>query len=256
MDPFLEGFWPDVHTSLIVYLRNALQPQLPEGLFARVEESLTIDVDGDARSHAFRADVLVANVWGDETARVEEAGGVAVMEPDLYRVVEQEVQRRVEIIDLRGGGQVVTVIEVLSRTNKSDGAEAYRTKSLLCRQAAINLVEVDLLRGGQHVLAVPWHEIPAGKPGPYVVCVARGEEGGVFRVWHIGLLQRLPAIAIPLRPADPEAVVDLQPLLEAAYRDGRYDRLIDYGKPLDPPLPPEALAHLEEWRRGAGIASE
>src|SRR6266436_1070046 len=88
MNPFLEDFWPDVHTSLMVYLRNALQPLLPEGLFARVEESLTIDVEGEPRPHTYRADVLVAHVSGGEAAAAE--GGVALMEPDIYRVIEEE----------------------------------------------------------------------------------------------------------------------------------------------------------------------
>ncbi len=249
MDPFLEDFWPDVRTSLMVYLSNALQHQLPEGLFARVHESSTADMKGEPR-RGFRAAVLVAHVSGGGMLAGE--GGVALMEPDLYRVVEEEAQRRVEIIDVRGGGEVVTVIEVLSRTNKGEGSEAYRMKSRLCREAGVNLVEIDLLRGGRHVLAVPREEIPAHKVTPYTVCVGRGSKRGEFRVWHVGLMQRLPAVAIPLRPGDREAAIELQPLLEAAYRDGRYDRLIDYAKPLDPPLPPEARAALEEQVRAAG----
>jgi len=112
-------------------------------------------------------------------------------------------------------------------------------------------VEIDLLRRGEHTLAVPREKIPPGKRTPYAVCVSLGGERGMFRVWHIGLLQRLPAIALPLRPHDREAVVDLQALLEACYRDGRYDRLIDYRKPLDPLLAAEARGFLEEHLRAA-----
>jgi hypothetical protein len=249
MNPFLEDFWPDVHTRLMVGLSNALQPILPDGLFARVEESLTIDAEEDeGRKHTFRADVLVAHAWIDQPEE-QMTGSVAVTEPDHYYIVEQEVERRVEIIDVRGGGEVVTVIEVLSHTNKNNGAEVYREKASFLREAGVNLVEIDLLRGGKHVVSVPLKEIPPHKRTPYLVCSGHGRKPTHLKVWHIGLLHRLPAIEIPLRATDPEAVIDLQPLLDAAYRDGRYDRRIDYRKPLAPPLPPEVLSKVEEFLR-------
>ena len=251
MDPYLEGYWPDVHSRLVVLASNALQPQLPDGLFARIEEGLTIDAEDEP--HRFRADVLVANVWPGDTAS-EQEGGVALVEPDEYRTIEQEVLRRVEIIDVRGGGHVVTVLEIPSPSNKGEGRESYRFQQRSYRDAGIHRVEIDLLRRGAHVLAVPLEEIPMHKVTPYAVCVTRGGKRGAFWVWHIGLMQRLPAIRIPLRPGDRDAVVDLQPLLDAAYRDGRYDRLIDYRKPIEPPLPPEAVECVESFVRAAAQA--
>lgn len=249
MNPFLEDFWPDVHTRLMVALSNALQPLLPQGLFARLEESLTIDAQSsDGRMQTFRADVLIAHAW-IENPKEPMSGGVAVTEPDHYHIIEQEVERRVEIIDVRGGGEVVTVIEVLSRTNKTNGAQAYRNKTSLLLEAGVNLVEIDLLRSGQHVVAVPFDEIPLHKKTPYMVCATRGQDPTHIKVWHIGLLHPLPAIAVPLRPSDPEPVIELQPLLDAAFRDGGYDYLIDYRKPLDPPLPPDALAKVDAYLR-------
>lgn len=251
MNPFLEDFWRDVHTRMMISLSNALQPQLPEGLFARVEESLSIDADGsDGRPYSFRADVLVAHKWS-ESPKEQMIGGVAVAEADDYYILEQEVERWVEIIDVGGGGGVVTVLELLSRTNKTKGREEYRQKTELLRQAGVNLVEIDLLRGGKHVVAVPPDEIPPDRRTPYLVCAGRGQKPRHLKVWHIDLLQRLPAIGIPLRATDADAVVDLQPLLDAAYRDGAYDRQIDYRKRLTPALPHEALALVEEYLRAA-----
>jgi hypothetical protein len=37
MDPYLEDHWRDVHTSLIIYIRDALQDVMPSALRARVE---------------------------------------------------------------------------------------------------------------------------------------------------------------------------------------------------------------------------
>lgn len=253
MNPFLEAFWPDVHTSLMVYLRNALQPLLPAGLVARVEENLTIDADEGGHLHRVRADVLIVDDWR-ENARVQTVGGATATQHDDYYLTRPEVERRVEIVDLRADGEVVTVIEVLSRTNKTSGERAYREKSELLLEAGVGLVEIDLLRGGRHVVSVPLDEIPLHKQTPYIVCAARGRIPRRVKVWHIGLLQRLPAIAVPLRPNDPEAVIDLQPLLDAAYRDGGYENVIDYRAPLTPPLPSEALARVEEYLRAVEAA--
>ena len=140
-----------------------------------MEESLSIDAEqADGRPQLFRADVLVAHSWRDHP-REQMAGGLVMTEPDLYDTVEQEVERRVEIIDVRGGGEVVTVIEVLSRTNKTRGAEVYREKTNFLREAGVNLVEIDLLRGGKHVVSLPPEKIPSDKRTPYLVCAARGQ---------------------------------------------------------------------------------
>jgi hypothetical protein len=46
----------------------------------------------------------------------------------------------------------------------------------------------------------------------------------------------LPAIRIPLRKEDKEVTLQLQPLIDQAYRKGRYADTIDYRQPPDPPL--------------------
>lgn len=44
MDPYLErpDLWPDVHQSLITYIRDALQPQLRPRYHARIGERLYV----------------------------------------------------------------------------------------------------------------------------------------------------------------------------------------------------------------------
>ena len=49
------------------------------------------------------------------------------------------------------------------------------------------------------------------------------------------LQKPLPAIAIPLRAGEQDARLDLQPLIEMCYRNGRYSR-VDYARPPQPPL--------------------
>ena len=51
----------------------------------------------------------------------------------------------------------------------------------------------------------------------------------------IQLQDRLPNIAIPLRPHDRDVVLELQPIIDDCYCDGRY-HTIDYHRPLIPPF--------------------
>ena len=43
MDPYLEAHWRDVHASLVIYIRDALQDHLPPELRARVEERVVLE---------------------------------------------------------------------------------------------------------------------------------------------------------------------------------------------------------------------
>jgi hypothetical protein len=52
----------------------------------------------------------------------------------------------------------------------------------------------------------------------------------------IPLRRPLPSIPIPLREQDQEVRLELQPLIDQAYRKGRYGDTIDYREPPDPPL--------------------
>ena len=65
------------------------------------------------------------------------------------------------------------------------------------------------------------------------------------------LRERLPRIAIPLRPGDRDVALDLQQVVDDAYERGRYDRT-DYRRPLKPPLSPEDAAWASELLAKAG----
>mgnify|MGYP002635107777 FL=1 len=59
MDPYLEQFWGDVHASLIVYIRDHINEQLPSDLQARVEEGLMVDTEDYSRRIYPDVDVVV-----------------------------------------------------------------------------------------------------------------------------------------------------------------------------------------------------
>src|ERR1700676_2877218 len=59
MDPYLEAHWRDVHASLIIYARDALQGVLPSALRARVEESVLLETPRGLGDHPLFPDVRV-----------------------------------------------------------------------------------------------------------------------------------------------------------------------------------------------------
>jgi len=245
MDPWLELYWRDVHSSLIIYIRDQLQSKLPAPLVARAEESVMVDVE-EERPLSMRPDVSVSEDWrGGATVVMEPPKAVA--EPVLVRVAEPEVHRRVEIIDGASGGKIVTAIEVLSPSNKEPGVgrDAYRLKQRASISAGVNLVEIDLIRAGHWAFAFDESSVPSQIRAPYMVCVFRGTRLGERAFYPLPLRERLPSIAIPLRPQDRDVALDLQAVIDEAYEKGRYDRT-NYQLPLNPPLAGEDAAWVSE----------
>jgi hypothetical protein len=147
----------------------------------------------------------------------------------------------IEIMDLKSGRRVVTVIELLSPSNKlpGPGRELYLRKQEELKEGGVTLVEIDLLRTGSRVLSVAFDRVPEGHRTPYAACVRRGWKNLEFEYYRIPLRERLPAIAIPLRQADSDIALDLQALLDECCDEGRYVEDIDYREEPDPPLDPD-----------------
>ncbi|MCO5169086.1 MAG: DUF4058 family protein [Planctomycetes bacterium] len=140
----------------------------------------------------------------------------------------------------RGSAEVVTVIEVLSPTNKrgdgSEGRRAYLAKRRQVLHSEAHLVEIDLLRAGQRV--------PMARPLPaadYVVIVSRAPLRPECDVFPSSLRDPLPTVPIPLL-GDEAVEVDLQALLDSVYARAGYDLDVDYGREPVPPLSPEDAA--------------
>ena len=137
----------------------------------------------------------------------------------------------------RASRRVVTVLELLSRSNKYSGAD--REQYLMKRQALlfrdVNFVEIDLLRGGPRM---PNRNVP---DSDYSVLVSRPGRRPFADYWAIGLRESLPAIPIPLHRDDHDAALDLQPVLHRVYDAARYGSRIYDGQP-EPALSPEDAA--------------
>jgi len=253
MNPFLERGWSDTHTLLVGYIRDALaQAGLPTGLRARAEEALSID-EGDEAKQTARADAALIESWREGVApewKAEREGSPAVVATPTLVARERAVDRWVEITTVHG--RLVTVIEVLSPTNKSGlGRERYLRKRGFYEQGEVNVVEIDLLRGGLPTVA-GWAETP-GESTLYTICVLRAAEAERLEVYHWSLRDRIPAFAVPLRAGDDDVALDLQPLVDRAYELGYYWQDGPRPDQLFPPLLPDEAAFAEERLRAAGL---
>lgn len=239
MDPYLEANWGDIHQRLVTYVCDALQPALPDGLRARMEERVV--VDSPAAVRPIHPDVRVLEQKPARRGRKAPSNGsVALLaEPLIVEMdCEDAVENFVEIRDAASGHKLVTVIEVLSLSNKLPGPsrDKYLQKRDELRLSRVNLVEIDLLRAGPRPF--PFHAdlLPADHRTPYHAWVARGTAAGKSEVYRIPLAERLPVLRIPLRPNDKDVPLDLQMLIEQCYQNGAYDKDLDYQRDPDPPL--------------------
>ena len=251
MDPFLERHWQDVHSRFIVYASTHLNHQLPAELLARVEESLAVETD-DMRTRVIYPDISVVELHASFAGQQLEPANIAVADPfEVPLPMEAPPQRRLEIIDSGSGNRIVTVIELLSPVNKNmpAGRAAYQKKQAEYIQGLVNLVEIDLLRCGEFVLAMPEDEWPLARQAPYKICIRRVNRPWVAAGIGIQLQDKLPNIAIPLRPQDRDVALELQPIIDDCYRDGRY-HTIDYSRPLNPPFSQEETKWAESLLPG------
>ncbi len=244
MDPYLESFWGDVHSKLATYISDKLNPKLPGDLVARTEVYVGLYVNENKEAD-FIPDVSITEAEFDGEPSFGGGGTsmVAVAEPRLYRFPNPlRKQKRVVIHEVGGDGLLVTAIEILSPTNKGaiDDQRQYQNKRTEFLRAGVSMVEIDLLRGGTSFLYAPAHDRFRRDPADYYVSVVRGWRQGQAEVYPISLRDRLPTIRLPLRRTDPDATLDLQELIDAAYENGAYSRTVRYDRD---PLPPLTAEH-------------
>ena len=125
----------------------------------------------------------------------------------------------------------------LSPSNKYAGPDRdqYIAKRWELMYARVNIVEIDLLRGGPRM---PWQDMPECA---YCVVVSLPETWPQAGIWPIGLRERLPEIPVPLRPGDADARLDLQQILHRIYDAAGYGYYIYTGQP-EPALSAEDAA--------------
>ena len=212
MDPYLEmpSMWPDVQSSISMSIANQLQTLFDDRYFTAIvpyEAQETISFfhrqSGEYRSCSATTRYV----------RIE------------VRVV--------------GERTVVTALVVLAPCNKRpplNGAAIYAKFQHDTFESGVNLLEIDLLRGGRRPQVA--RTLPAA---PHFVFLSRVQRRPMIEIWPLALDQPIPRIPVPLRYPDRDVPLDLGAAIHEAYRRARYDLDLDYREP--PPAP--ALAPAE-----------
>ncbi len=265
MDPFLEdpALWPDFHDALAGEIRAALNGALPDDLYAQLGVREEVGIVDEGRIRRIVPDVAVR---GPELERG--AGAVAVAEPraDVAPFVEVQIGSDprevnfVEIRDARGEHAVITVIEILSPTNKRPGKDRdlYLRKREEVIDSRTSLVEIDLLRDGDRtfsgsMLLARLADFDADPE--YLALVNRAWQrvpDMSLQLFPAYLRQPLPVIAVPLREGEPETTLDLQYVFHQTYDRGPYRRgAVDYDRDLglDDDLRTWTRERVDGWRR-------
>lgn len=268
MDPYLEEprRWPDVHQSLITYIRDALQLAVRPRYHARMGERVYITEPWSAIApDVFLLGRREADLGGRRLRELGVAYAVAPgAEPlappageadEPVRFVVAPVEQREPFVELvHGDGSVVTVIEVLSPANKApgEGYRQYRQKQEQILNSPVHLVEIDLLSSGLPTIAIPPAELLLLPPHRYLVSVRRGLQL-LGEAYPIPLQRRLPRLRVPLRAPDDDVVLDLQAVFDRCYDNGGYADLVDYSAPPPVELSAEEAAWLAELLRERGL---
>ena len=255
MDPYLEapGLWPDVHHELLSVAREMLNRSLRPKYHVRIEERVYISDENDPGRKVIMPDLRIASKHETSAGAASYQGAATtVAEPVvLTTLIEDEIhEARLEIID-RSGHLVVTVVEVLSPTNKIAGARgraSYEQKRREVMTSPSHFVEVDLLRAGE-----PLHVREVLPPGDYFVHVSRQDRRPQGVVWPILLPQRLPVVTIPLKREDADAQLDLQAVLDTAYDRAAYDLEVDYRSDPVPPLASQSAEWANQLLQTKGL---
>jgi len=253
MDPWLErpGLFPSFHATLIANIQTALNAALPAGYVASNESRVYVDPELQR--------IPDIGVFGPDApasgavATLELKGLVAAAVEPVSDPVEEHYLEILSVDDER----LVTVIEVVSPSNKtkSDGRTSYKQKQGECRASGVNLVEVDLVRGGPHVTAVPEARLRAVAPNcEYHVCVTVAGAPRRYFVAGFALADPLPAISVPLESGVPPVPLDLQAAFNQTFDAGAFAKRVRYGrKEPDVPLSLEQRTWAEGILREKGL---
>jgi Protein of unknown function (DUF4058) len=232
MDPYLEDqtSWSDFHADLIVAIRDLLAQQVSPNFFVHIEQRVYIVTLELERLRSLVPDVYVVTPPRASPAAATTAGTIetpTLLEPFYDTEI---IDRYIEIHDSRNR-EVVTTIELLSplnKTPKTEGYEAFRRKRALVFASPVHWVEIDLLREGERPPEL------IGK-SDYYALLKRAGIVRPYEAWVFDLRDKLPTIAIPLRPPFPDVPLNLQAAFETTYARAHYADSVDYMRMLPPP---------------------
>lgn len=200
MDPYLEDsrFWPAFHHHLAGCLYQIILPSLADRYRARV---------GHRRY---------------------------VTEQALFTsIVQEEHHEEFLEIRLRNDTKVVTLVEIVSPTNKTTtvGRQAYLDKRREGKGHGASLIEIDLTLQGKPLLDYSREGLP---DWDYAITVTRAAQPERHEIYTSTLEKPLPRFRMPLAKDDRDTLIDLQVAFMRGYDQGDFAAQIDYKR--DPPV--------------------
>ncbi len=239
MNPYLENpeLWTEVHHLLISILAETLNPQLLPHYRAAIEKRV-YQMNGEDALLVGIPDVTVEQSRSARAPRPASpvSSTLAVALPPSVPIsvtVPMPMEFREGYLEIRevATREVVTVVELLSPTNKRSGKgrDAYEEKRREVLASRTHLVEIDLLRAGEPMA------ISGGLRGNYRILVSRGNCRPRAELYVFDLQEQIPIFPLPLKAPDAEPLIDLHQLLDVAYDRAGYDVVIDYNRE---PVPP------------------
>ncbi|MFA0761173.1 MAG: hypothetical protein HZLCBSQH_001277 [Candidatus Fervidibacterota bacterium] len=263
IDPFIEGQrWEHFHGEFIYEIHRTLMPPLVPRYISGVGERVYGEWAAESperevgeRVRWRQPDVAIVEVTPTATAVATQTVTEVLLESELTRnAVEVELfeptgveyrERFVEI-RVRETGELVTVIELLSPTNKRKGGfgwHEYLSKRHEVLFSQVHLVELDLLRGGERM---PMKERKGTMTGDYRVLVSRWEWRPKAVAIGWSLREPLPTIPVPLEGQDEWVTLNLQEVFTTVYERGGYRYLLDYSRAVEPPLSEDEQKWVQE----------
>lgn len=249
MDPFIENQkWEDFHTRFVSILADQLMPSVRPKYVVDVDRRVYLErIDPTLAVQTIVADAAIYHRFDHLE---DNAGGAALLkepsiQPKVCTIPYFEEHRETFITIRRGKpSEVVTVIELLSPTNKKKGTvgrEQYLEKVYALMKTKASLVELDLLRGGER------STVSDPPPGDYFALVSKPKPRPLAEVYGWPWRDRLPRIMIPLSPEDPDVALDLQSVFTLVYDRAGYDYSLDYQQPLDPSFGESESAEVQSF---------
>jgi hypothetical protein len=255
MDPFLENptEWQSVHFQLIARISDLLSEAVAPDYFVRVDQRVYVTTPRDSDRRAIEPDVYVLHQSPAHYQTTLAAPGVTPFL--LIEAAESDPEIRDSFIEIRDANnrEVITTIEILSPFNKRPGAQgfdAFQNKRRAVMASQTHWIEIDLLRAGARPAQV-------ASKGDYYALLKRGDQSRSLAVWFFNLHDRMPTIAVPLRPLHADVALDLQAVWDEMYRRARYAYSTDYSQPIPPPpLRPDVRSWAEERIQAWQVARE
>jgi hypothetical protein len=242
MNPYLEqdDAWHEFHEMFVPEAVAVLNAQVGDDYIVKTDRHIYVHEPPEQKGVFIgRSDVHLAHPKDTITA----ASGATTIAPVRSKFLAEDFEEEtyIEIRD-RHRRQIVTVIELLSPTNKRPGENRnqYIAKRRAIRRSTAHLVEIDLLRGGPRM---PMESVPECA---YLVMVSRYESRPHVGLWPLQLSDPLPNVRIPLRAPDPDVTLPLQDLLHKIYDSAGFQKYVYEGNP-DPPLAQDEVKWAQQF---------